>query len=232
MTSEVPVLSRMDPDPGRCRRTDGRKWRCRLAVLPDRKYCERHVNRGRQRSRKHVEAGQSVLKSKPTATAFIPNLGSAAKTNAIKHTKVGIKDQSFKMKKPSKESCAPHDISFFHESVIQHGKVPTSSSIHSSDLAVAESARCRRSDGKNWQCSKRALANQKYCMQHMHRGTEKAVNSQNSNTSLPFEVGVSSEQKGDDGNRPIDSSSSSDDNGGCPNGAVLESGSDTTTVSI
>ncbi|KAA8520536.1 hypothetical protein F0562_014792 [Nyssa sinensis] len=46
----------MDPEPGRCRRTDGKKWRCSWNVVPDQKYCERHMHRGRQRSRKHVEA--------------------------------------------------------------------------------------------------------------------------------------------------------------------------------
>ncbi|XP_010531313.1 PREDICTED: growth-regulating factor 1 [Tarenaya hassleriana] len=45
----------MDPEPGRCRRTDGKKWRCSRDAVPDQKYCERHINRGRHRSRKHVE---------------------------------------------------------------------------------------------------------------------------------------------------------------------------------
>lgn len=44
-----------DIEPGRCRRTDGKKWRCSRDSVGDQKYCERHINRGRQRSRKHVE---------------------------------------------------------------------------------------------------------------------------------------------------------------------------------
>lgn len=44
-----------DPEPGRCRRTDGKKWRCSRDAVPDQKYCERHINRGRHRSRKPVE---------------------------------------------------------------------------------------------------------------------------------------------------------------------------------
>ncbi|XP_074579409.1 growth-regulating factor 6-like [Curcuma longa] len=44
-----------DPEPGRCRRTDGKKWRCSRDVVANQKYCERHMNRGRHRSRKHVE---------------------------------------------------------------------------------------------------------------------------------------------------------------------------------
>ncbi|KAF8380402.1 hypothetical protein HHK36_027888 [Tetracentron sinense] len=36
----------MEPEPGRCRRTDGKKWRCTKDVVPDQKYCERHMHRG------------------------------------------------------------------------------------------------------------------------------------------------------------------------------------------
>ncbi|XP_023517130.1 growth-regulating factor 1-like [Cucurbita pepo subsp. pepo] len=51
-----------DPEPGRCRRTDGKKWRCSRDAVADQKYCERHINRGRHRSRKPVEGqtGHSV----------------------------------------------------------------------------------------------------------------------------------------------------------------------------
>ncbi|KAG6401586.1 hypothetical protein SASPL_138448 [Salvia splendens] len=45
----------MDPEPGRCRRTDGKKWRCSRDVVAGKKYCERHMHRGRNRSRKPVE---------------------------------------------------------------------------------------------------------------------------------------------------------------------------------
>ncbi|XP_042463374.1 growth-regulating factor 6-like isoform X1 [Zingiber officinale] len=58
-----------DPEPGRCRRTDGKKWRCSRDAVADQKYCERHMNRGRHRSRKHVE-GQSghAAEAKPAVT--------------------------------------------------------------------------------------------------------------------------------------------------------------------
>ncbi|KAG6734195.1 hypothetical protein I3842_01G261900 [Carya illinoinensis] len=46
----------MDPEPGRCRRTDGKKLRYSKHVVPDQKYRERHMHRGCQRSRKPVEA--------------------------------------------------------------------------------------------------------------------------------------------------------------------------------
>ncbi|KAL4570589.1 hypothetical protein LXL04_026246 [Taraxacum kok-saghyz] len=45
-----------DPEPWRCRRTDGKKWRCSRDVTPDQKYCERHAHKSRPRSRKPVES--------------------------------------------------------------------------------------------------------------------------------------------------------------------------------
>ncbi|KAI3471971.1 hypothetical protein Pfo_028659 [Paulownia fortunei] len=62
----------MDPEPGRCRRTDGKKWRCSRDVVAGQKYCERHMHRGRNRSRKPVEIPTS------TTTTFGGNGGGEA----------------------------------------------------------------------------------------------------------------------------------------------------------
>ncbi|KAJ8536950.1 hypothetical protein K7X08_035351 [Anisodus acutangulus] len=53
-----------DLEPGRCKRTDGKKWRCSRDVAPNQKYCERHMHRGRPRSRKHVEVHGDVNNKK------------------------------------------------------------------------------------------------------------------------------------------------------------------------
>eukprot|EP00261_Vitis_vinifera_P023983 XP_010656126.2 PREDICTED: growth-regulating factor 1 isoform X2 [Vitis vinifera] len=58
---------KVDPEPGRCRRTDGKKWRCAKEAYPDSKYCERHMHRGRNRSRKPVEV-MTPSKTPPTVT--------------------------------------------------------------------------------------------------------------------------------------------------------------------
>ncbi|CAN7081606.1 unnamed protein product [Brassica oleracea var. botrytis] len=47
--------STADMEPWRCKRTDGKKWRCSRNAVPDQKYCERHAHKSRPRSRKHVE---------------------------------------------------------------------------------------------------------------------------------------------------------------------------------
>ncbi|KAF0891472.1 hypothetical protein E2562_009886 [Oryza meyeriana var. granulata] len=59
--------SSMEPEPGRCRRTDGKKWRCSRDVVSGHKYCERHVHRGRGRSRKPMEASAAVA---PTSLPY------------------------------------------------------------------------------------------------------------------------------------------------------------------
>ncbi|KAF2541672.1 hypothetical protein F2Q68_00030026 [Brassica cretica] len=47
-----------DMEPWRCKRTDGKKWRCSRSAVPDQKYCERHAHKSRPRSRKLVESSQ------------------------------------------------------------------------------------------------------------------------------------------------------------------------------
>ncbi|XP_059312861.1 growth-regulating factor 9 isoform X1 [Lycium ferocissimum] len=84
--------SMTDPEPGRCRRTDGKKWRCKRDVIPGQKYCEQHMHRGR-RSRKPVEASEYVMKSddksntskriKPYASSDDPGSKCAPTTSKI-----------------------------------------------------------------------------------------------------------------------------------------------------
>ncbi|XP_062030727.1 growth-regulating factor 8-like isoform X1 [Rosa rugosa] len=52
----------LDPEPWRCKRTDGKKWRCSRDIAPDQKYCERHCHK--RRSRKRVESIPNLLNNK------------------------------------------------------------------------------------------------------------------------------------------------------------------------
>jgi len=60
-----------DPEPGRCRRTDGKKWRCSREAHGESKYCEKHIHRGKSRSRKPVEVTSSA--TSPAAAAYRPS---------------------------------------------------------------------------------------------------------------------------------------------------------------
>ncbi|KAG2325819.1 hypothetical protein Bca52824_008547 [Brassica carinata] len=56
----------VDPEPGRCKRTDGKKWRCSRDVVGSYKYCDRHIHRGRNRSRK---PGETTTNATTNATS-------------------------------------------------------------------------------------------------------------------------------------------------------------------
>uniref|UniRef100_A0ACD5ZHX9 Uncharacterized protein n=1 Tax=Avena sativa TaxID=4498 RepID=A0ACD5ZHX9_AVESA len=73
---------KIDPEPGRCRRTDGKKWRCAKEAASDSKYCERHMHRGRNRSRKPVE---TQLVPQPPAAAATSPLGVLINGNAFQN---------------------------------------------------------------------------------------------------------------------------------------------------
>lgn len=71
----------MGPETGRCRRTDGKLWRCRKDVVPGNKYCEGHMHRGR--SRKCMEASGVTLQSN-LHTATCSNSHTPATTFSVK----------------------------------------------------------------------------------------------------------------------------------------------------
>lgn len=74
---------KIDPEPGRCRRTDGKKWRCSKEAYPDSKYCERHMHRGKNRSRKPVENSAVTSSSVATTTITMPTNSTAPNNSSI-----------------------------------------------------------------------------------------------------------------------------------------------------
>ncbi|QCE02901.1 Growth-regulating factor [Vigna unguiculata] len=241
----------VDPEPHRCRRTDGKKWRCSKSVVPGQKYCERHMHRGRNRSRKPVETSQvnSPLASKPcgksptksaSKTRFEisnPNLTMAMQPSETPSStpsrslsidncssmnrslmvfpsasaaafpgsglatagapkaadnksclKMCQKDNQSKSRvsnstgnrSDGKGSIVVGDfnsistgISFSPTSVLQvFGNNPSYVNDKTNNTESAPD-RCRRTDGKKWQCKSAVLPGQKYCATHMHRGAKK-----------------------------------------------------------
>ncbi|KAJ9171286.1 hypothetical protein P3X46_014675 [Hevea brasiliensis] len=82
-------INKMDPEPGRCRRSVGKKWRCKKNVVSGQKYCEQHKHGGRQCSRKPVEASQTITASNATPlknsskTSQNPNTSDCTSTTAV-----------------------------------------------------------------------------------------------------------------------------------------------------
>ncbi|KAG8382332.1 hypothetical protein BUALT_Bualt05G0066400 [Buddleja alternifolia] len=55
--------SSIDSDPERCRRRDGKKWRCSKNVVQGQKYCHSHMHRGRHRLKNDVEPPKTIISS-------------------------------------------------------------------------------------------------------------------------------------------------------------------------
>lgn len=102
---------KIDPEPGRCRRTDGKKWRCSKEAYPDSKYCERHMHRGRNRSRKPVEITSSP--SKPVITQGPPS-SLFSYSNAPSHPSMTFVDTppSYPFLHPHSSSSRSHGFDF------------------------------------------------------------------------------------------------------------------------
>ncbi|XP_051137907.1 growth-regulating factor 9-like isoform X2 [Andrographis paniculata] len=259
--------AKMDFEPGRCRRTDGRKWRCGRSVVPGQKYCERHVHRGRQGSRKHVEptptptpTTQRVAKSNhnncppndspmpppppeiapatitidnkcdvsnkrdsnPDAavqcrTNGIPvidekrhddtilsleikttnndngsgnralkssvNLGNNGSDDYTDGEKSGLGNVNPAKSSRRKQSVARNSYHGFvapvfglsPKSVLQPGAGKVGLNLDSKVAETEQLQRCRRTDGKKWQCRRDTIPGQKYCESHMHRGAKRIM---------------------------------------------------------
>ncbi|XP_044485540.1 growth-regulating factor 5-like [Mangifera indica] len=94
-----------DPEPGRCRRTDGKKWRCSKEAYPDSKYCERHMHRGRNRSRKPVEATSSAPPT-PTPT---PTINPSPSISSLNRSNISINSSPTSFPPISSELYSHHD---------------------------------------------------------------------------------------------------------------------------
>ncbi|CAA2979983.1 growth-regulating factor 7-like [Olea europaea subsp. europaea] len=70
----------------RCKRTDGKKWRCSRDVVPNHKYCERHLQKSRPRSRKPVE----VKNQKKNPLLFNPKTDPSISTSSSKKYERGL----------------------------------------------------------------------------------------------------------------------------------------------
>ncbi|KAL7091865.1 hypothetical protein ACP275_12G130100 [Erythranthe tilingii] len=136
---------KIDPEPGRCRRTDGKKWRCSKEAYPDSKYCERHMHRGRNRSRKPVE--NITLSSKPPTNINNNNNTAIPTTNNYSSSSSAQSHFLYPHNTPS-SSSRPSATKFFMESNpyrSRNGRETDehpffSSGINSSSNGVSESA--------------------------------------------------------------------------------------------
>ncbi|XP_045787740.1 growth-regulating factor 5-like isoform X1 [Trifolium pratense] len=116
---------KVDPEPGRCRRTDGKKWRCSKEAYPDSKYCERHMHRGRNRSRKPVE--QQLVVSSTNTTSLTNTTSSSSSPYTNRNISLNNNNSNLTSSFPFSTSMTCHDQS-------QQQQQPFSQSYQNSSL--------------------------------------------------------------------------------------------------
>uniref|UniRef100_A0A2N9HFA7 Growth-regulating factor n=1 Tax=Fagus sylvatica TaxID=28930 RepID=A0A2N9HFA7_FAGSY len=123
---------KIDPEPGRCRRTDGKKWRCSKEAFPDSKYCERHMHRGKNRSRKPVEIlkttsttmTNSTNPSTPTISSITKNHSIAATLTPTSHHNNHHHHHPFSSLSSMSSSETPHHHQNLHHSCYSDSTTP------------------------------------------------------------------------------------------------------------
>ncbi|KAL5062144.1 hypothetical protein RYX36_023881 [Vicia faba] len=104
----------LDSEPHRCRRTDGKKWRCGKDTIPNQKYCERHIHRGRNRSRKLVETSQlnsPNLKTKPSNVSSLAKQVSKIEPAVSNPNPLVIQHSRAFSYTPSRSLCVVNNLS-------------------------------------------------------------------------------------------------------------------------
>lgn len=92
----------VESEPGRCRRTDGKRWRCKSAVLPGQKYCATHMHRGAKRRCTNTES--SPPSAIATTTAISSNVTIARLPYATAGTDCRIPNTQLSMSVPECEA--------------------------------------------------------------------------------------------------------------------------------
>ncbi|KAK6162406.1 hypothetical protein DH2020_002247 [Rehmannia glutinosa] len=185
----------MDPEPGRCRRTDGRKWRCSKNVVPNKKYYNKmpidSLVTSDMENKIANPGGDDLDQSQQSTLGF--KKACADSINIIEG-----EESSFENANPRKIGSRKHGmdknnyLSFVSprfglspKSVLHCGAGKVSLGLDNNKVIENVQLRCRRTDGKKWQCRRDAVPNQKYCQRHMHRGAKRLVLNPESSTYVP-----------------------------------------------
>ncbi|KAF7825986.1 growth-regulating factor 9-like isoform X1 [Senna tora] len=117
--------SLINHEPDRCRRTDGRKWRCRRAVLPDQKYCATHMHRG---AKKREPSSSLPLSSTTITIAQLPSTAAATANNIQRAYHTTIPNTNLSMSIPESSPLAQ----------CEERKSPSSSTSCDTDITISD----------------------------------------------------------------------------------------------
>ncbi|CAN1236617.1 Growth-regulating factor 11 [Linum grandiflorum] len=165
--------------PWRCRRTDGKKWRCKRNVFSDHhKYCDRHMFRGRcrpTRSRKLVE--QQLYPDDNKVPAGNNKVAAGVTVSVADDSKVAGDTTALPSVAVTAADSRVQGLDFSPNSV----------------LPEEDQRRCRRTDGKKWRCRREVVSNEKYCDRHLHRGVRRRPEASSGDVPPPLPPATSNQ---------------------------------------
>ncbi|XP_075475244.1 growth-regulating factor 1-like [Primulina tabacum] len=126
-----------DPEPGRCRRIDGKKWRCSRDAVPHQKYCERHINRGRHRSRKPVEGQTGHAVSGSTSFKLAPIASSSSASVVSRCSSLGAVQRQFNYLQPNNGNSSADNLVKRSQELQDLSLIPCINVLKSKDVPVS-----------------------------------------------------------------------------------------------
>lgn len=175
------------PDDLRCKRTDGRDWRCKRRVVDGKSFCEAHLYRGQKKrpsSPNPNPNSNSNSDSKPTPRLRIrvrvkPEPVDDAPAPVSVPSSVPVPDhlrchrndgRSWRCKRQVVEGqmfCEMH-CPQKRPRMLEERENGTGS-----PSPVPENRRCARNNGKDWRCKREALEGHSFCEIHLNRTKNK-----------------------------------------------------------
>ncbi|XP_077254036.1 uncharacterized protein LOC143892996 [Tasmannia lanceolata] len=141
------------PDHLRCRRNDGRQWRCTRHAMQNKSFCNLHSFQARLRQNKQKVPDDMKLQRGPKS----PRITTISSPK--KKTSEPLPDSS-----PKKKALEALPDSSPKKKALE--ALPDSSPKKKALEVLPDDLRCRRNDGHSWRCGRRAMKNRTLCKLH------------------------------------------------------------------
>ena len=155
----------------RCRRTDGKRWRCMQPCVAGHNYCAKHVHVKSRKQSASASVGAASA-ARQTANAPTGKAGEQAPStaNSAGRSKRSRSDSEARSGETETDAGGSAFNGGSPRTVLKRSgakATATSKARSASPCSTIEACRCRRTDGKNWRCSKDAVPGHNFCEKHL-----------------------------------------------------------------
>ncbi|KAK8954102.1 Growth-regulating factor 10 [Platanthera zijinensis] len=157
------------PDNLRCRRSDGRQWRCPQPAKPGLSFCEHHYHQVRRNQ-------------ESTKNANNPRFKQTNEQNTKVTEPRPMRRQRGRRQRQKAEASAK-EPAMRTQRMQGEGDMETAEPAGTRDLPIPDSLRCQRSDGRKWRCYQPVMPGLRFCEHHMRRNQGKRQNSKLASTA-------------------------------------------------